>query len=57
MKENKNIFYNKPELPVCLQQAEYFEIKRYVYGVPINFLKTNEHRIISYFKPISKLFI
>jgi len=53
---NNHFFKNKSNLPICLQQAKFIVPDRYMYGVPIQALKTNEHRVVTYFKPISKLF-
>ena len=58
MNSNKHLFKDISNLPICLQQAKFVDSDdyRYMYGVPNRSLQTDEHRVISYFKPISKLF-
>jgi len=52
----KHLFENTSSLPICLQQAKFVIPTKFIYGVPIQTLKTKEHRVITYYKPISKLF-
>jgi hypothetical protein len=56
MDEHENIFKNIPELPVCLKQAKFIIPEKFIYGVSVYSLKTKKHRLITYYKPISKLF-
>jgi hypothetical protein len=55
---NKHLFKDKSNFPLCLQQAKFVtpDQYRYIYGVPILSLQTSEHRVSVYFKPVSKLF-
>jgi hypothetical protein len=55
MKEDK-IFEGKFEFPICVQQAKFKILERDVYSVPIKKFQTNNHLVIEYFRPISKLF-
>lgn len=56
MSNEKHLFKNKINLPICLQQAKFVIPTKFIYGVPIQILKTKDHRVITYYKPISKLF-
>jgi len=54
--DNDNFLKECTQLSICLQKAIYCEPNKYIYGVPIVKLKTKKHRIVSYYKSVSKMF-
>jgi hypothetical protein len=56
MQDNNDIFKGIEEFPICLRKTKFVETKKFIFGAPNTVFQCNYHRIISYYKPVSKLF-